>query len=42
MEKGIFANMCMIEDGCGRVVVQKRTGTSWNGYACLLYTSRCV
>ena len=33
MEKVIFANMCMIEDGCGRVVVQKRTGTSWNGYA---------
>lgn len=33
MEKVIFTNMCMIEDGCGSVVVQKRTDTSWNGYA---------
>ena len=32
MEQVIFTNMCMIEDGCGNVVVQERK-VNWPGFA---------
>ena len=31
-EQAIFTNMCMIEDGEGRVLIQDRKNPNWPGY----------
>lgn len=33
MEKAIFTNMCMVEDGHGNVLVENRVNPQWSGVA---------
>ena len=33
MENAIFTTLCMLSDGDGRILLQERRGTNWDGFA---------